>query len=194
VWLHRRSDRYAPRGESFLRVHWVAVPKEMRARRVNIRSLRSPPRCARTHSCGPTGRSRLWSTPQPATSSRPSPPPSTCTVQMCACTYITPLHAVVVIGTQLDLLAVAAQPCMRECVRLAAKLWSLALSLSACYSAAAAMTHDDQVRARGVGPEVGEHTEAVLRERLPALDVGRLTRSGVIGAAVRGPAMPWPMI
>eukprot|EP01047_Picozoa_sp_COSAG01_P048914 COSAG01_NODE_4799_length_4735_cov_22.441976_1_plen_57_part_10 len=56
------------------------------------------------------------------------------------------------------------------------------------------MTRDDQVRARGAGPEVGEHTEAVLRERLPALDVGRLTRSGVIGAAVRGPAMPWLMI
>jgi hypothetical protein len=29
-------------GESFLRVHWVAVPKALRARRVNRRRRRSP--------------------------------------------------------------------------------------------------------------------------------------------------------
>jgi hypothetical protein len=31
----RRHSAHLPQGESFLRVHWVAVPKAMRARRVN---------------------------------------------------------------------------------------------------------------------------------------------------------------
>ena len=45
--------------------------------------------------------------------------------------------------------------------------------------------HGADVRVRGPGPEVGEHTDAVLQQHLPSLELERLRSAGVIGAKLR---------